>query len=105
MNTALKHCALLLVGLAGLAGRTHAGDIGEMDIEPRFRAKIAKEKIKMKAAEQRFGAFDSRGPTGAECGSQNIGNVDTNGRPGTAPREVFVFAPNAINFVGAGGCR
>ena len=27
------------------------------------------------------------------------------GRIGAAPREVFVFAPNAINIVGRGGCN
>jgi hypothetical protein len=104
MNTSLKCSALLLVGLAGLAGQTHAGDFGEMEIEPRFRAKVAKEKIKMKAAEQRLGAFNPNNASHAECGSQNIGTIDTGGRIGRMPREVFVFAPNAINVVNARGC-
>ena len=39
------------------------------------------------------------------CGSQSIGNVNTGGNIGTAPREVFVFAPNAINLVSGNGCH
>ena len=42
---------------------------------------------------------------GADCGSQSIGNVNTGGKIGAAPREVFVFAPNAINLVTAQGCK
>ena len=104
MNSTLKCSALILAGLAGLAGQTHAGDLGDADIEPRFRARIVKEKIKMKAAEARLGAFNQNGPSSAECGSQNIGNIDTGGKIGRGPREVFVFAPNAINLVSARGC-
>ncbi len=77
-----------------------------LDIDTHFRAKIAKEKVKQ-AARQRADA-SNQGGDGADktqCGSQNIGNVDTGGRPGSGPREVFVFAPNAINIVGRGGCR
>ena len=43
--------------------------------------------------------------TGNDCGSQNIGNVNTNGRIGSQPREVFVYAPNSVNVVTRGGCR
>ena len=78
-----------------------------LDVETKFRAKIAKEKVKQAAQEReldrKFGNLE-RG-LDSDCGSQNIGNVNTGGRPGAAPREVFVFAPNAINVVGAGGCR
>ncbi len=77
-----------------------------LDIDTHFRAKIAKEKVKQ-AARQR--ADDSNkgsdGTDKTQCGSQNIGNVDTGGRIGSGPREVFVFAPNAINLIGPGGCR
>jgi len=104
MNKTLKSSAWLLMGLAGLAGQTHAGDFGDIDIEPRFRAKIVKEKIKIKAAESRLGAFNQHGSANGECGSQNIGNIDTDGKIGRGPREVFVFAPNAINLVNARGC-
>jgi hypothetical protein len=79
------------------------------DIDTRFRAKIAKEKVRQsaleRAAEQRAGRVPGEGDEGASCGSQSIGNIDTGGRPGRAPREVFIFAPNAINMVSAGGCR
>jgi len=75
-----------------------------MSVDSQFRAKIAKEKIRM-AAQKRDS--DSQGNTSnkSSCGSQSIGNVDTGGRIGAAPREVFVFAPNAINIVGQGGCQ
>ena len=69
-------------------------------------SKLAKEKVKQEFQERRA-AEQSNGNDNASpsCGSQSIGNVDTNGRIGTAPREVFVFAPNAINLVTANGCH
>jgi hypothetical protein len=73
-------------------------------VDTRFRAKIAKEKVRA-AAQQRKAEELGKSSDQASCGSQSIGNIDTGGRPGTAPREVFVFAPNAINIVGRGGCR
>jgi hypothetical protein len=73
-----------------------------MDVETRFRAKIAKEKIRA-AAQQRKDDQLGRSKEQDSCGSQNIGNVESGAGP--APREVFVFAPNAINIVGRGGCR
>ena len=77
-----------------------------LDIDTRFRAKIAKEKVKQAAREREQNATDNgTGKDSAQCGSQSIGNVDTGGRPGSGPREVFVFAPNAINLIGPGGCR
>ncbi|MEO8247781.1 MAG: hypothetical protein ABI589_00275 [Burkholderiales bacterium] len=77
-----------------------------LDIETRFRAKIAKEKIKQSARDRADAARgDGNGTDNSQCGSQNIGNTNTGGRPGSAPREVFIFAPNAINIVGRGGCR
>jgi hypothetical protein len=75
-----------------------------MDIDTKFRAKIAKEKIRA-AAQERKNDAEGKSLDQGNCGSQNIGNVDTGGRGGPAPREVFVFAPNAINIVGRGSCR
>jgi hypothetical protein len=77
-----------------------------LGVEAPFRARIAKEKIRI-AAQQRAAAAKGQTSTAdtSQCGSQNIGNVDTGGRIGAAPREVFVFAPNAINIVDRGGCR
>lgn len=89
---------LLATGLNGYAGEEN------FEIDNKFRAKIAKEKVKQ-AANERASNKSDKGIDNADCGSQNIGNIDTGGRPGAAPREVFVFAPNAINLVGAGGCR
>jgi hypothetical protein len=66
------------------------------------RRKIKQEFLERKAG-RRERASQRRGDP--SCGSQSIGNIDTGGRIGTAPREVFVFAPNAINLVTANGCR
>lgn len=75
-----------------------------LDLDANFRAKIAKEKIRA-AAQERKNLADGKSVDEGSCGSQSIGNVDTSGRGGRAPREVFVFAPNAINIVGRGACR
>ena len=76
-----------------------------LDIDTKWRAKIAKEKVKQGARDRADNARGDDADKG-QCGSQSIGNVNnTSGRPGSGPREVFVFAPNAINIVGAGGCR
>ena len=100
----------LIKGVAAamlLAAGSHCLAGEEMlDVETRWRAKIAKEKIKQGARERADNARgDGNDKNDAQCGSQNIGNVDTGGRPGSGPREVFIFAPNAINIVGRGGCR
>ena len=64
-----------------------------------------KEKAKQNALEANNFDFNGNGPGNAQCGSQNIGNVDTGGKIGAAPREVFVFAPNSINLVTGRGCQ
>lgn len=76
-----------------------------LDIDSRFRAKIAKEKIRAGAQEREAEARGQSLNDRSRCGSQSIGNIDTGGRIGTQPREVFVFAPNAINIVGRGSCN
>ena len=104
------HPTLLLKALAttlliAAASHGHASE-DEFDIDARFRAKIANEKVRQGALLRQAQALGgSAGIDKANCGSQNIGNVNTNGRPGSAPREVFVFAPNAINLVSGPGCR
>ncbi|MEJ8853274.1 hypothetical protein WKW79_01765 [Variovorax robiniae] len=104
--------ATLGVGANAFAGQELIG------VDSNFRAKIAKEKIRAAAQERRQDeqqkklgintndnqGFGNQNQT-STCGSQNIGNVDTGGRIGAQPREVFVFAPNAINIVGRGGCN
>jgi hypothetical protein len=82
-----------------------ANDFGDADVDSKFRAKIVKEKARQAsiAAEQDKNKNGPGNPD-AECGSQNIGNVNTNGRPGQSPREIFVFAPNSINVVSGRGC-
>ena len=81
-----------------------------MSVDTKFRAKIAKEKIRAGAQKRKIDALDAKAGHDnsldeSHCGSQSIGNIDTGGRAGPAPREVFVFAPNAINIVGRGGCN
>ncbi|MDM0108096.1 hypothetical protein QTH97_24320 [Variovorax sp. J22R24] len=79
-----------------------------LEVDSRFRAKIAKEKIRISAQERKAeeqGKSLEQIQNQGTCGSQSIGNIDTGGRIGAAPREVFVFAPNAINIVGRGSCR
>ena len=99
----LQFIAVIVVAVAG--ANAYAGE-ETLDIDTHFRAKLAKEKVKQEFQERRA-AEQSNGNDNASpsCGSQSIGNVDTNGRIGTAPREVFVFAPNAINLVTANGCH
>ena len=98
----LKGIALSLLIVA--SAQSFASE-DEFDIDARNRAKIAKEKVRQGALLRQGEEAGQKGVDNANCGSQNIGNIDTNGRPGTAPREVFVFAPNAINLVTARGCR
>lgn len=97
---------LLLILLPLLAAPAFADEI-EFDLDSRTRAKIAKEKVKQGALMRDVDRLGRRGAgvDNGDCGSQNIGNVNTGGRPGAAPREVFVFAPNAINLVNGRGCR
>ena len=98
---------LMLVATAFAAVQAFAASSSaSFDVDPEFRAKIAKEKAKQNILNANSFRFNNGSSAAApDCGSQNIGNVDTGGRIGTAPREVFVFAPNAINLVNGNGCR
>jgi hypothetical protein len=98
----LKRIALSLL-IAACAPSFASED--EFDIEARNRAKIAKEKVRQGALLRQADEAGTKAGDNAKCGSQSIGNIDTHGRPATAPREVFVFAPNAINLVSGRGCR
>jgi hypothetical protein len=111
-DTAMKTLILKSLAIAALSAAGAQAFAGEemLDVETRFRAKIAKEKIKMEFQERRAQELSKANGDGApaaapSCGSQSIGNVDTDGRIGAAPREVFVFAPNSINLVTASGCK
>jgi len=109
MKTLILKC--LAIAVLAVAGRQAFAGEETLDIDTRFRAKIAKEKIKMEALERRAqsangnGSGNGNGAAAPSCGSQSIGNIETDGRIGAAPREVFVFAPNAINLVTASGCK
>jgi hypothetical protein len=100
--------SLAIAALSAAGAQAFAGE-EMLDVDTRFRAKIAKEKIKMEALERRAQSASANGngngTAAPACGSQSIGNLDTDGRIGATPREVFVFAPNAINLVTASGCK
>lgn len=99
--------AILAATLATAEFAHAAGVFANTDVDPRFRAKIMKEKAKQNTQSANNFNFSKGGnaPSDAECGSQNIGNVDTGGKIGAAPKEVFVFAPNSINLVSGQGCK
>lgn len=104
MKTTVK---LILIVVLSAAAHASIASEGDADLDSRFRAKLMKEKAKINAEQSNQNLKDRRADAAAndtDCGSQNIGNVNTNGRPGTAPREIFVFAPNAINIVNSRGC-
>ena len=104
----LKTFALATVALVATTQIAHAaGLFAEQDVDPRFKAKIMKEKAKQNNQLANSFSFTNNGnaPGDPQCGSQNIGNVDTGGKIGAAPREVFVFAPNSINLVSGQGCK
>jgi hypothetical protein len=100
----LAALALALVATLANAQAMHGIKLADYDIDPRFRAKIVKEKVKQNVIRSQFDDLGDETDRD-NCGSQNIGNVNTGGKRGTAPREVFVFAPNAINMVAARGCQ
>ena len=104
MRTSLSAIFMLSLTMLAASNRAWATDEAMFDLDPKWRAKIAKEKVKQ-AYEQRQGMDLANGIDSPRCGSQSIGNVNTGGVPGTAPREVFVFAPNAINLVSGNGCK
>ena len=108
MKTSLpKTFALAAVAVLATVQFAHAaGLFADQDVDPRIRAKIMKEKVKQEQLANSFNfANNGKFPGDAECGSQNIGNVDTGGKIGAAPREVFVFAPNSVNLVSGQGCK
>ena len=101
----IKSLGAVAIALLLAASTAHAGE-ETLDIDNRFRAKIAKQKLKQAAGERLAGRMD-KASDDSDCGSQNIGVIN-NSRPRAGsppPREVFVFAPNAVNIVGRGGCQ
>ena len=104
MNT-VKTLIVAVGATLSLAQYAHAINMAEYDIDPRFSAKIVKEKAKQNATRSMFSDIGADTADKENCGSQSIGNVNTGGKIGAAPREVFVFAPNAINLVTAQGCK
>ena len=108
MNISLpKTFALAAVAvLSTISSAQAAGLFGDRDVDPRFRAKIMKEKVKQEQVAGSFNFTNNGNAAGdAQCGSQSIGTIDTGGKIGAAPREVFVFAPNAINLATSQSCK
>jgi hypothetical protein len=101
----LRTARIILIAVAFSSGANAFGGQELLEVDARFRSKIAKEKIRMGAQERKAEEQGKSRDQSSNCGSQSIGNVDTGGRIGGSPREVFVFAPNSINIVGRGGCR
>jgi hypothetical protein len=105
MNATPAHTTRIVLFAVALSCTANAFAGQELlGVDAPFRAKIAKEKIR-NSAQQRKSDAEGKSLDQSSCGSQSIGNIDTSGRAGPAPREVFVFAPNAINIVGRGSCR
>jgi hypothetical protein len=106
MKLILTTIVLSIAAALALTASAQTAGVGN-DLDPRTRAKIAKAKAKAASADtENFNFLDQgNGQKKRECGSQQIGNVDLNQQAGTGPREIFVFAPNAINIVGPRGCQ
>jgi hypothetical protein len=104
-SLALYFATVVLAMLASTQLVHAAGIFADQEVDPRFKAKIMKEKAKQNSQVANNFNFTNNGSDGAKCGSQNVGNVDTGGKIGASPREVFVFAPNAINLVSSQGCK
>ena len=110
MKLVIGTLVLSVIAALALVSAVQAAD-GSSDLDTRQRAKIAKAKAKAAGAEAENFNFLSNGNgngKGAEqpaCGSQSIGNVQLNRQAGVGPREIFIFAPDAINIVGPRGCQ
>jgi hypothetical protein len=107
MKLVISTIVLSIVATLALAA---AAQTAGSDLDPRQRAKIAKAKAEAASAEAENFNFLSgdngqKKGKGADCGSQAIGNVELNRQAGVGPREIFIFAPNAINIVGPRGCQ
>ena len=86
MNASLALTARIVLAAATLGAGAHAFAGQElMGVDTRFRAKIAKEKIRIAAQERKAdeqGKSQGNSSDSTSCGSQNIGNIDTGGRIG-----------------------
>ena len=107
MKLVISTLVLSIAAALALVGTAHAADSLGADLNPRTRAKIAKAKAKAAAEEAENFNFlnNGNGEKKADCGSQQIGNIDLNRQAGVGPREIFIFAPNAINVVGPRRCQ
>lgn len=106
MKLIIPTIVLSIAAALALGASAQTAGVGN-DLDARTRAKIAKAKAKTASKEsENFNFLDKgNGEKKPDCGSQSIGNVDLNRQAGTGPREIFVFAPNAINIVGPRGCQ
>jgi hypothetical protein len=107
MKLIVTTVVIAAVAALALASTTPANGQSANDLDPRQRAKIAKAKAKTASQDAENFNFLDKGndQKKAECGSQSIGNVELNRQAGVGPREIFIFAPDAINIVGPRGCQ
>ena len=106
--TLARTARIVLAAVTMGCGASAFAGLETIDLDSGHMAKIAAEKVRISAEErkqQEQQGQSSSSQQNSGCGSQSIGNINTGGRIGAAPQEVFVFAPNAINLVGSGGCR
>jgi hypothetical protein len=96
--------AVSLVGLLAVGESAYATFqlSPDMDLDARRRAVIAKHRAKQAAATS-SSSNATNDQNGGECGSQNIGNVNTVGRPGQGPREIVIVGE--FTNVVTGKCR
>ena len=83
--------ALLGFALLNVCSVAAAVDAEPMDIDVEILAKLAKEKAKRSAEASASGRSLKNGGKSSECGSIDIGNVVTGGKPGFNPREITVI--------------
>ena len=76
---------------------------GVFDIDPKFRAKMAKDRAQQASLRSQSANPGTTG-FGAECANINTGNVGPSGRP-AAPGQVFDAAPTTVNITSAQGCK
>jgi hypothetical protein len=104
-ETTMRHFDYLTKFLAAcllcLSGAAYAGGNAMQGLDANDRAKVMKEKSKRAALSKNEDKKANSAET-AECGKQEVGNVNTGGGP--APRNVTVVTGDVFNFVD-GKCK
>jgi hypothetical protein len=87
--------ALAVLGLLGAGGHVHAASSQPVGIDAENRAKLARVKAVGNAMSRASASNGKSSGDGGDC-SLEIGNVNTGGGRGRAPREVNIFIPGDI---------